>query len=130
MWVSPDEKQRNPRTARGRDQNWSHRYERKACEKLGTRSLRHLYPARALRLLPQGSDKSARHLLKLTQLTFAAGYRRGPTAPRSGEGRATPSGRARDPGSPIPSPFIPFRPWGSRSASPGLRESRESWAQE
>ena len=69
-WVSPDEKQRNPRAARGRDQSWSHRYERKACEKLGTRSLRHLYPARALLLLPQGSDRSARHLLRLTPTNF------------------------------------------------------------
>lgn len=69
-WVSPDEKQRNPRAARGRDQSWSHRYERKACEKLGTRSLRHLYPARALRLLPQGSDRNARHLLRLIPTNF------------------------------------------------------------
>ena len=73
----------------------------------------------SLRLLPQGSDRSARHLLKLI-LTFAAGYQRDPAAQRSGVGRATPSGSARDPGSPIRSPFIPFRPWGSRSASPGL----------
>lgn len=115
--------------ARGRAQDWSHRYERKACEKLGTSSLRHLSPVLSLRLLPQGSDRSARHRLKLF-LTLAAGYPRSPAAPRSGVGRATPSGRGRDPGSPIPSPFIPFRPCGSRSASPGLRVSRESWAPE
>lgn len=73
---------------------------------------------------------SARHLCKLTQLTFAPGYRRCPASRRSGAGRATPSGRARDPGSPAPSPFIPFRPWGSPSASTGLRASREGWARE
>lgn len=68
-WVSY-ENPRNPRATRGRDQNWTHRYDRKACEKLGSRSLRHLSPVLSLRLLPQGSDRSARHLLKLILTNF------------------------------------------------------------
>lgn len=54
-----------------------------------------------LRLLPQGSDRSARRFLKLIPTNFrrrlpARSCR--PAAPCSGVGRATSSGRARDPG--------------------------------
>lgn len=61
---------------------------------------------------------------KLTPTNFRSRLRRGPAAQRSRERRATPSGRARDPGSRVPFPFIQSGSWGSSSA--GTRPRRLS----